>query len=111
MSAPGDKASNVGGSAGNALKDGITKIHGIGEAIRGNINTFADSIAKTDETKSRNVTERGLDEINTGKYQGTGADVTPVDTQVETARRDVQGETATHGIGGNARMEDGRFVK
>lgn len=111
MSAPNDKASNAGGSAGNAIKEGITKIHGIGEAIRGNINTFADSITNTDETKSRNVTQRGVDELETGKYQGPGAGVTPADTQTESARRDGQGEPATHGIGGDARLEDGRFVK
>jgi len=111
MSSSGDGTSNVGGSAGNALKQGITKIHGIGEAIRGNINTFADSITNTDETKSRSVTQKGTEEIQTGKYQGTGAGVTPADTAAETANKNVQGEVRTDGIGGDSRFADGRFVK
>jgi hypothetical protein len=72
---------------------------GLGEAIRGNINTFADSITGTDETKSRNVTEKGMDEINTGKYHGTGAGVTPHDTKAERLNRDLQGEGGHIGTG------------
>lgn len=72
---------------------------GLGEAIRGNFNTFADSAVGTDSTKSRNVTERGMEEINTGKYQGTGAGVTPADTKAERVNRDLQGEGGHVGTG------------
>merc|ERR1711981_942256 len=63
----------AGGSAGNALKEGAAKIHGLGEAIRGNINEFADNATGSDPTKSRNIAARGVDEVETGKYAGTGA--------------------------------------
>jgi len=111
MSASGDKASNMGGSAADAIKKGITKIHGIGEAIRGNVNTFADSITNTDETKSRTVTQKGMEEIQTGTHQSTGAGVTPADTSAERIDQNAQDETRTDGIGGNSRFADGRFVK
>jgi hypothetical protein len=77
----------------------LTLIQGLGEAIRGNVNTFADSITGTDETKSRNVTAKGMDEINTGKYHGTGAGVTPKDTNAERLNRDLQGEGGHIGTG------------
>jgi hypothetical protein len=67
---------------------------GIGEAIRGNINAFADSATGTDSTKSRNVAERGELEFETGKYAGTGAGVTPHDTDRERVNRNLQGEGA-----------------
>lgn len=121
---PNSGASNVGDKAANTIKEGVTKIHGIGEAIRGNINSFADSITNTDGTKSRNATQRGMEEIQTGKYQGTGAGVTPADTSAERVNRDVQGEPQAHGVGsetgsgseaaplgGESRFADGRFVK
>jgi hypothetical protein len=112
-----DGSSNAGQSAGNAIKQGAAKIHvlcdlfpcfthiclhilqGIGEAIRGNINTFADSATGTDSTKSRTVAERGEQEFETGKYAGTGAGVTPHDTERERLNRDIQGEgnTFAHG--------------
>jgi hypothetical protein len=77
----------------------LTLVKGLGEAIRGNINTFADSLTNTNETKSRNVTEKGMDEINTGKYHGTGAGVTPSDTKAERLNRDLQGEGGHIGTG------------
>ncbi|TID25244.1 hypothetical protein E6O75_ATG04449 [Venturia nashicola] len=98
----GHGASTAGNDAGNIIKESAAKIHGLGEAIRGNINTFADSAVGTDSTKSRNVTERGMEEINTGKYQGTGAGVTPVDTKAERVNRDLQGEGGHVGTGQSA---------
>jgi len=95
----GQSASQAGGTAGNAIKEGLTKFHGVGEAIRGNINTFADSVTGTDESKSRNVTDKGLDEIETGRYHGTGAGVTPHDTKTERLNRDIQGEGGHVGTG------------
>ncbi|KAF2674132.1 hypothetical protein BT63DRAFT_3081 [Microthyrium microscopicum] len=99
----GHTSSNAGGSAGNAIKSGLTKIHGLGEAIRGNVNTFADDVTHTDDTKSRAVTDRGMNELDTGHYQGhgefPGAGVTPADTASERARRDVQGEGGHVGTG------------
>jgi len=92
----------AGGSAGNALKEGAAKIHGLGEAIRGNINEFADNATGSDPTKSRNIAARGVDEVETGKYAGTGAGVTPHDTDRERLNRNLQGEgnTFTHGTTG-----------
>jgi len=68
---------------------------GIGEAIRGNINAFADTATGTDSTKSRNVAERGELEFETGQYGGTGAGVTPHDTNRERVNRNLQGEGST----------------
>jgi len=92
-------AHNSGAKAGNLVKEGAAKIHGIGEALRGNINTFADSATGTDSSKSRAVAERGEQEFATGQYAGTGAGVTPHDTGRERLNRDIQGEgnTFTHG--------------
>jgi len=95
----GQGASHAGQNAGNALKEGFAKLHGAGEMIRGNINTFADSVTNTDESKSRNVTEKGLNEMETGHYHGTGAGVTPKDTTTERLNRDIQGEGGHIGTG------------
>ncbi|KAE9975320.1 hypothetical protein EG327_008497 [Venturia inaequalis] len=105
-SGAGHGASTVGNDAGNVIKQTAAKIHGFGEAIRGNFNTFADSAVGTDSTKSRNVTERGMEEINTGKYQGTGAGVTPVDTKAErtpAAPRTFYSSTATDNDNGSSK--------
>lgn len=40
-----------------------------------------------------------MEEIRTGKYQGTGAGVTPADTDAERVNRDVQGEGGHVGTG------------
>lgn len=74
---------------------------GIGEALRGNINAFADNATGTDDTKSRNVAERGEQEFASGKYAGTGAGVTPHDTERERVNRGLQGENTAfaHGHG------------
>lgn len=103
MSANDNSAgASAGKNAGNLLKEGFTKIHGLGEAIRGNINSFADSATNTDSTKSSNVAARGIDEIETGKYQGTGAGVTPHDTKAEHLNRNVQGEGVGVGTTGGS---------
>ncbi|KAK3060887.1 hypothetical protein LTS18_007479 [Coniosporium uncinatum] len=96
-------ANNAGANTGNALKEGIAKIHGMGEALRGNINTFADSATSTDSTRSERVASRGQEEMDTGKYQGTGAGVTPRDTGAERAERAVQGEGSGIARGSEAR--------
>jgi len=98
---PGQGADRAGQSAGDPIKKGWATVHGAGEAIRGNINTFADSVAGTDSTKDRNVAARGEAEMDTGRYAGTGAGVTPKDTGREKINRALQGETdvpgGTHG--------------
>lgn len=94
MSSANDSA-NAGQQTGNVLKEGFAKVHGIGEALRGNINTFADSATNTDSTKSRAVAERGEQEFASGHYQGTGAGVTPADTAGERVNRAAQGEGST----------------
>jgi hypothetical protein len=114
---------NAGASTGNAIKEGWNKLHvgalnlrneylaqsspsinqGAGEAIRGNINTFADSITNTDESASRNVTEKGINEMRTGQNQGAHvAGVTPVDTPEEIQRR--QDTTGNIGLNGETRF-------
>ncbi|KAF2084984.1 hypothetical protein K490DRAFT_75467 [Saccharata proteae CBS 121410] len=65
--------SNAGESAGSGIKKAFASVHGAGEALRGNINTFADSAVGTHDAKNERIAERGVDEIQTGKYQGTGA--------------------------------------
>ncbi|KAF2814201.1 uncharacterized protein BDZ99DRAFT_371606, partial [Mytilinidion resinicola] len=80
--------------AGNAIKKGVGIVHGAGEAIRGNINAFADSAVGSREgmAKDQNIVDRGVHEMNTGHYHGTGAGVTPVDTDRERQNRVAQGE-------------------
>jgi len=94
---------NAGASAGNAIKEGWHKLHGIGEAIRGNVNTFADDVTNTDDTASKNVTEKGIEEMHTGHHQGAHvAGVTPVDTPEEMQRR--QDTTGNIGLNGETRF-------
>jgi len=95
-------SANAGAKAGSAIKEGFAKFHGVGEAIRGNINTFADSATNTDSSKDRAIADRGEQEFATGKYHGTGAGVTPNDTATERVNREVQGEGTTfdHSAGG-----------
>jgi hypothetical protein len=47
---------------------------GLGEVIRGDINTFADSVTGTDKPGSKNhaVAQRGVDEFDTGKFHHSG---------------------------------------
>jgi len=84
----------TGQNAGNAIKSGITKIHGAGEALRGNINAFVDGATNTDSRRSQTVADRGESELKTGVHQhhGTGAGVTPNDTAQETLNRNVQAD-------------------
>jgi hypothetical protein len=70
-------------------------LQGLGDAIRGNVNTLADSAVHTDSSKSRAVAERGEEEFKSGHYVGTGAGVTPADTDRERVNREVQGEHTT----------------
>lgn len=74
---------------------------GAGEAIRGQINTMADTALGDRDAAAKNqaITDRGVDEISTGRYHGTGAGVTPADTAAERHNRAAQGEypSRTHG--------------
>jgi len=90
----GTGAGHSGEGAGNALKKGVGIVHGAGEAIRGNINAFADSVvgSKDGMAKDEAIVDRGVDEMNTGHYHGTGAGVTPADTTQERQNRVAQGE-------------------
>lgn len=90
----GAGAGNTGESAGNAIRKGVGLVHGAGEAIRGNINAFADRAVGSREGTAKNetVAQRGVDEMERGHYHGTGAGVTPVDTDRERANRVMQGE-------------------
>ncbi|KIW08261.1 uncharacterized protein PV09_01185 [Verruconis gallopava] len=82
-------AQNAGAKAGDAIKQGAAKIHGVGEALRGNINMFADSATNTDSTKSREVAERGEQEFRTGKFMEPSAGLTPRD-----AEKNIEGESS-----------------
>jgi len=86
------------------VKIKLTKIaQGVGEAIRGNINTFADDVTNTDDTRSKAVTDRGINEMRTGQNQGAHvAGVTPKDTPAEIQRR--QDETGNIGLSGETRF-------
>ena len=66
-------------------------IQGAGEAIRGNVNTFADNVTNTSDGRSEATAQRGEDEMKTGIYQSThaGAGVTPKDTAGEKLNRQI----------------------
>ncbi|KAF1978607.1 hypothetical protein BU23DRAFT_228826 [Bimuria novae-zelandiae CBS 107.79] len=89
----------TGEGLGNAIKKGISRVHGTGEAIRGNFNAAVDSATGDREAAERqqNIASRGVDEFETGHYHGAGAGVTPVDTDRERVNRAVHGESATVG--------------
>lgn len=72
---------------------------GTGEAIRGNVNAAVDSATGNPESAQRqqNIATRGIDEFEHGHYHGTGAGVTPKDTDRERVNRYAQGESATLG--------------
>lgn len=73
------------------------RAQGTGEAIRGNFNAAVDSATGDHESAQRqqNIASRGVDEFETGNYHGTGAGVTPIDTDRERINRAAQGESAT----------------
>ncbi|KAJ4304947.1 hypothetical protein N0V90_000475 [Kalmusia sp. IMI 367209] len=83
----------------NALKTPSHIVQGTGEAIRGNFNAAVDSATGDHEAAQRqqNIAARGVDEFEHGHYHGTGAGVTPKDTDRERVNRAVQGESATVG--------------
>ena len=72
---------------------------GTGEAIRGNINAAVDSATgdQASAARNQNIASRGVDEFEHGHYHGTGAGVTPADTDRERINRAAQGESATVG--------------
>jgi hypothetical protein len=55
-------------------------MQGAGESIRGNVNSFLDSIVGTDSSRSQTVADRGAREWKSGVYEGNGVGVTPNDT-------------------------------
>lgn len=65
---------------------------GAGEVLRGEVNAAADNATGTSTGKNEAIVARGVDEMNHGHYHGTGAGVTPHDTEREKANRAVQGE-------------------
>jgi hypothetical protein len=92
--AQGTGSANAGSKVSNLIKEGLTKFHGAGEAIRGNVNTFADNVTNTDDTRSRAEVERGINEMSTGKYEGAHtAGVTPKDTTQERIHEPTVGHT------------------
>ncbi|KKY21285.1 putative period circadian [Diplodia seriata] len=83
---------HTGESTGSGLRGAAGAVHGLGETIRGTINTAADTAVGSDASKNQAIRDRGVDEINTGRYHGTGAGVTPADTAAERHNRAAQGE-------------------
>ena len=60
-------------------------------------------MTNTDESRSRNVTEQGINEMSTGRSQGAGvAGVTPKDTTAEIQQR--QDESGNIGVNGETRF-------
>ncbi|KAF9740266.1 hypothetical protein PMIN06_010411 [Paraphaeosphaeria minitans] len=90
---------HTGEGLGAAVKKGVGMVHGTGEAIRGNVNAAVDSATGDRESAHRqqNIAARGVDEFEHGHYHGTGAGVTPKDTDRERVNRYAQGESATLG--------------
>ncbi|KAF2645042.1 hypothetical protein P280DRAFT_504505 [Massarina eburnea CBS 473.64] len=87
--------SHSGTGLGGAIRKGVGLVHGSGEAIRGSFNAAADSATGDHEAAARNqnIATRGVDEMENGHYHGTGAGVTPHDTERERINRDIQGES------------------
>ncbi|KAF1987159.1 hypothetical protein K402DRAFT_392859 [Aulographum hederae CBS 113979] len=81
-----------GQGAANVIKKGWATFHGAGEAIRGNFNTFADSVTNTDSSRSKAVTNAGMNEVHTGEPMpltgNKGAGVTPADHDATRAGRE-----------------------
>lgn len=78
---------SAGAETGRAVKSGLTNLHGIGEAIRGNVNQAVDETFndKQGVAKNQAISERGINEVETGNYQSHNAGVTPADTNREKA--------------------------
>ncbi|KAI9810900.1 MAG: hypothetical protein M1827_005759 [Pycnora praestabilis] len=55
-----------------ALKQGISGIHGAGEALRGTVNQAVDTAFndKSGEVKNQAVANKGLNEMSDGQYRG-----------------------------------------
>jgi len=67
-------SSGRGAAAGSALKNTLGIVRGAGEAIRGEINTFADSaMSKKGASHNQPVTQHGVAGTSTGHHHGTGA--------------------------------------
>ena len=62
----GTAAGTTSQSVGHGIKDAVKGVHGIGESIRGNVNTAVDSAFddKAGEAKNRAVAQKGANEID-----------------------------------------------
>ncbi|KAI9737160.1 MAG: hypothetical protein M1834_000753 [Cirrosporium novae-zelandiae] len=69
----------------NNVKEGLTSIHGAGEAIRGTFNETIDTAFhdKVGVAKNDKIVEKGLREMEGGKYKSGIAGVGPADTKAE----------------------------
>ncbi|KAI9724363.1 MAG: hypothetical protein M1812_000431 [Candelaria pacifica] len=94
MSTSKPHGANAGEQGYNALKNQATRLHGAGEAIRGNINQAIDTAAGDKEgiRKNENVASVGVAEMDDAVHRGHGAGVTPRDTKGEKVMQAAQGE-------------------
>ncbi|KAK7524491.1 hypothetical protein IWZ03DRAFT_25862 [Phyllosticta citriasiana] len=77
--------SNIGSNTGSGLRGGVHSVHGAGEAIRGQINAFADSALGSNDSAAQNqaIADRGVNEFQTGTRThnpGSSFDKHPSDT-------------------------------
>jgi hypothetical protein len=63
----------MAGGLGESIRKGVGKVHGTGEAIRGEFNAAIDKAAgdKASATKNEEIAQRGVDEFD-GGYRGHG---------------------------------------
>ncbi|GAB7347425.1 hypothetical protein MBLNU459_g4346t1 [Dothideomycetes sp. NU459] len=68
--------SNAGQAAGEGVKGIFAKGHGIGEALRGNINSAIDSFTgdKAAEAKNAEIAKGGEREFSSGNFERRGMD-------------------------------------
>jgi hypothetical protein len=65
--------SNMTGGLSDTIRKGVGKVHGTGEALRGEFNATIDKAAgdKAGATKNEEIAQKGVDEFDRG-YQGHG---------------------------------------
>ncbi|KAF7845966.1 hypothetical protein BT93_L5778 [Corymbia citriodora subsp. variegata] len=69
-------SSNAGSNVGEGIKGIFASGHGIGESIRGNINSAIDGFTGDTAAQQKNaaVAEGGEREFSTGKFERSGID-------------------------------------
>jgi len=110
MSHTGTQGGAAGNKAGNVIKDGAKKIHGVGEALRGNINDFVDTATGTKRDNRNEATViKGVNEIESGHrgMHGTAAQGQSVGSDAGFQGQGVGGQH--HGMHGAGAPAPGQY--